>query len=252
MRIDFHIHSAVSRQIGFDLSFFRQTIKSAKQAGLDGLALTDHFGSKNLARIHMALDHEFDYVGPYYLADGLKLFPGLEMGVSEGCHLIAVSNRSSILLYRNRLRQYVSHPEACSTHEFLAAQQGLELLTVFAHPFRTGREIWHVDADLYPQFDALDMNGRDLHFLGPEIRRRTEEFAREYGMAVVAGSDSHHYYQLGTVHSDIESSFGSIAQLKALLHSGAYSLHVHKALSDKVVAARKAKALLKQEKLGVA
>ena len=252
MLIDFHIHSAVSKQIGFDLSFFRQTIKRAKKAGLDALALTDHFASKNLSRIHMALDHEFDYVGPYYFAEGLKLFPGLEMEVREGCHLIAISNRSSMLLYRERLDEHMRQAEACSAHEFLAAQQGLELLTIFAHPFRSGREIWRVDADLYPQFDALDLNARDLYFLGPEIKMWTEDFAQQCGIAVVAGSDTHHYYQLGSVYSEIEIPFASIAQLKALLKKGTYSLHIHKALSDKVAAARKAKALLKQKKLGVA
>jgi hypothetical protein len=247
MKIDFHVHAALSKEIGFDLSLFHRTLERARKSGLEALTLTDHLDSSNYDRIHRALDREFDYVGPHYVAGRLRLLPGLEFGASEGLHLLAIGDRDSILVYRDRLRHLLERSGSCSTREFLHSQEGLEIISIVAHPFRKKRHILRVDPALYRRFDAIGLNARDLYFRGAEIRKLTEVLSLAHQVPVVAGSDSHHYFQLGAVHNHFQRAFDSISDLKLLIAQGAYTIHTDQGLNHKVAAARKAKKRLRRE-----
>lgn len=247
MKIDFHVHAALSKETEFDLSLFHRTLKWARDYGLDALALTDHLDSSNFDRVHRALDREFEYVGPHYVVGGLRLLPGLEFGASEGPHLLAVSDRDSILAYRDRLRRLVGRTGSCSTREFLDSQEGLEMISIVAHPFRGKRHIFRVDPDLYRRFDAIGLNARDLYFRGVEVRKLTQVFSFTHQIPILAGSDSHHYFQLGSVYNRFYPGFDSLTDLKSLIADGAYTIHTDDGLDDRVGAARKAKTRLKNE-----
>ncbi len=247
MNIDFHVHGALSKKIIFDMDFLRRKLETARKSGLHALALTDHSDCKNVDRVHSALDRELDYVGPHYRAQGLRLLPGLEVEVSEGPHLLVVSDRDTIRIYRERLRLSINGMGTCPARVFLDIQEDLEALTIFAHPFRNTCEVSRVDPSLYPRFDAVGLNARDLYFHGALVRARTEIFARTYRLPVVAGSDAHHYHQLGSVYNQFHRPFNSIADLRSLIADGAYRIRIHEKLGDKVAAARKAKRLMKEK-----
>ncbi|MEI2610198.1 MAG: hypothetical protein V9G20_16360 [Candidatus Promineifilaceae bacterium] len=117
MKIDFHFHAALSKKIGFELDFFRTTLQQARQVGLDALAVTEHFNSSNIDVLYPTLDAEFEYVGDYYLADGIKLFPGLEIDVQEGPHILVLGNRAAIEVLRGRLQPHLTPDTFCSMAE---------------------------------------------------------------------------------------------------------------------------------------
>lgn len=246
MNIDFHVHGAISKSIPFGLDLFRQTLDAARAAGLDALALTDHADAKNTDRVHRALEREFDYVGPHYLASGLRLLPGLEVGVSKGPHLIVIGDRETLSTYRQRLRLSINGQGACPARVFFDIQEDLETLTIFAHPFRNKCEVCRVDRAIFTRVDAIGLNARDLYFHGALVRGRTEIFARTYGLPIVAGSDTHHFHQVGSVYNQFQRPFNSIADLRSLIAEGAYRIRIHRELGDKVAAARKAKRALKK------
>ncbi|MBK9053225.1 MAG: hypothetical protein IPL78_20670 [Chloroflexi bacterium] len=65
----------------------------------------------------------------------------------------------------------------------------------------------------------------------------------------MAGSDTHHYEQLGSVYNQFRQLFSTIPQLKALISTGAYTVCVNDNLPAMVGLARQEKLRLKQEKL---
>jgi len=246
MHIDSRIHAAISKEIPFDLELFRRTADAARETGIGALALTDHSDCPNLRRVWQAMDHEYPYVGPHYMADGVRRLPGLEVKVTGGPHLLVIGDRKTVRAYQERLNHLINGSGACPAVLFFSLQRDLELLSIFAHPFRHRGDVCRIDAPVYARFDAIGLNGRDLSFPGVEIRARTEIVARIYGLPVVAGSDAHHYHQIGTVYKGLPEAFTSIPHLKSMIADRRVRIRIDRALHSKVEAAREAKHQLKQ------
>jgi predicted metal-dependent phosphoesterase TrpH len=118
MKIDFHVHASVSKNQGFDFDTFRNLIKYAKRMDLDAVALTEHFDNPDFKRIYPILDRKFPYVGSYYVAKGLKIFPGVEISINEGPHLLAIGDRDSVLKYYKRIPKKSNRKPLCSAKAF--------------------------------------------------------------------------------------------------------------------------------------
>ena len=74
-------------------------------------------------------------------------------------------------------------------------------LKIGAHPFRIKTPLKHIDHDLLAQLDAFDLNATDIYRQGIEVREEVEGLAQELNLAVVAGSDTHHQLQYGSVYN---------------------------------------------------
>lgn len=245
MRADFHFHAAISKGIGFDLAFFRETLATARARGIDALAVTDHFNTQRWPELLDTFDREFDYVGPYYLAEGVRLYPGMETDVAEGVHLLVIGARDDIRAYWPRFVNHMEKGQFAPIAAYFEWQAGLDLVNIFGHPFRPGREITQVDEVYYARFDALDLNAKDLSWGGAMYRIRLEGFAGALGLPVTAGSDAHHYHQLGTVVNVFDRPCESIADLKAEIAAGAYQIEVNAGLVEMVHQAEAAKREMK-------
>jgi hypothetical protein len=175
----------------------------------------------------------------------------MEVNVREGPHVVVLGEREAILAYHARFRHNMTPETYCFAHEVFDRQEGLRLLTILAHPFRPGREMARIDARLYSCFDALELNARDLVLVGKEIAARTEHVAWVCGLPMVAGSDTHHYHQLGTVYNRFDSAFGSVIELEDRIDRGEYTIHVDDQIDARVKRARTAKEAHKQAKLGI-
>lgn len=249
MNIDFHVHGSLSSKLPFDLNLFRNLVVRARQVGMNAVALTDHFHAADFLEILHTLEEEYPYTGDCFDAAGLRVFPGIEVEVREGMHLLAIGGRTAIESYYHRLEGHFMPETYISTAEFFEKQSGLEILSIAAHPFRSGREINQLDPALYPRFDAIDLNARDLFSSGEALEVLTEMFGTQYQIPVVAGSDTHHYLQLGVVYNQFENECTTIAELKRAIAARAYTIYIDPDLSRKVAMARAAKQAIKAEKL---
>jgi predicted metal-dependent phosphoesterase TrpH len=252
MQVDLHFHAVLSKKIGFEPAFFQESVRQARRVGLDALAMTNHFNTPNFEGVYAYLDREYIYTGSYYDVDGVRLYPGIEVNVREGPHVVVLGEREAILAYHARFRHNMTPETYCSAHEVFDRQEGLRLLTVLAHPLRPGREITRIGARLYSRFHALELNARDLVLVGREIAARTERVAWEYGLPMIAGSDTHHYHQLGSVYNRFEPVFGSVIELADRIARGEYAVQIDGRIDRRVLRARTAKEALKRAKLGIA
>jgi predicted metal-dependent phosphoesterase TrpH len=251
MKIDFHVHGSLTSSLEFDPSFFLKTIARAKEIGLDAIALTDHFDADDYKQVHATLDQNYPYSGDCYLVEGIKVFPGIEVGVREGAHLLLIAGRETIATYYRRLEGHFTRDTFCSAQEYFDKQAGLYTLAIFAHPFRVNQEITRVDPALYTRFDAFDLNARDLYKYGPGARAQVEDFATDYGIPVVAGSDTHHYFQLGTVWNEFTESIETVEGLKRAIAAGDFAIGIDPDLKLDIARARATKQAIKADRLGV-
>ena len=90
----------------------------------------------------------------------------------------------------------------------------------------------------------MDLNARDLYFIGDEVVSLVNLLSNRYGIPVIAGSDTHHYLQLGSVANKFHSTCDTIDELKSLISSQCYSIVIDKNLKVNVAKAREMKKAL--------
>lgn len=59
MKFDFHTHGKLAKAFDFSVEYYIQMANHALESGLDGLALTEHFNTKNFHEVYDKLDEHF-------------------------------------------------------------------------------------------------------------------------------------------------------------------------------------------------
>jgi len=175
MKIDMHVHSVyspVSRKRFLSLEALHspeQMLKSAKEKGLDGIALTDH---DTIAGINEAKKAAKKL--------SMTLVPGCEISTRDG-HLLAY--------WLNKVPKQGMPVE--ETIDELR-KQGAKIAA--AHPYHPGfwlalgKKAFSIDVDAIEVF-----NSRSLHIL--DILNKNA--AEKRGLPMIAGSDSHALWEIG-------------------------------------------------------
>lgn len=251
MKVDLHFHSCLSKGIPFEYEFFSQTVARARDQDMFAITITDHFDNGDFEQIYASLDANFPYNGHYYLIDGVRFYPGMEVEVKEGPHLLVSGNREEVLEFYDRLRPHLLPETYVNAPEFFERQDGLDLMNIFAHPTRPKREFARIDPTLASRFDAFDINAKDLWRFGADMRGQVEALGTEHNRPVVAGSDTHHFLQLGSVYNEFQQPFESISELRGLIRDGAYMAHVRPELPEWVEIAQETKKAIKEAKYGI-
>ncbi|CAM3731023.1 PHP domain-containing protein [Marinicrinis lubricantis] len=247
MNIDFHTHGKLSKKTEFSVDYFLEMIEEAKANGLDAIALTEHFNTIRFSDIYDTLDRLFPYNGHVYVADGLKIFPGMEVDIAETGHILMISTRENIRALREKLHDHTDPDHFVPFGVLLDWTEQEDILRIGAHPYRESTPLHHLPDELLNRLDAFDLNGKDLYQYSKKTYRvKVEQLAERFGKPVVAGSDTHQCLQYGSVWNEIEADCHSISDLKASLTSKAYQIHVSICLESKVKGAIMMKKLLKQ------
>lgn len=247
MKIDLHTHVKLSKKTEFSHAYFKEMMAEARGNGLDAVAMTEHFNTLRYGDIYEVLDRNYPYEHGYYLAEGMKVFPGVEVDIRETGHILLIGERESVLELRNRLAPHTEKGSFVDFRTLLDWSEGGGFLRIGAHPFRESTPLHHLPDELLTRLDAFDLNGKDIYSQGLEsYRSKIDEFARRLGRPVVGGSDTHQFMQYGSVMNEFDVSFDTVDQLKALIRQGSYRIHVSPALDIKVKSANLIKALLKK------
>ena len=208
MNIDFHTHAKLSKKVDFSLAYFQEMAKVAVERGLDAIAITEHFNTKNFADVYRTLDEHYPYNGHYYEIEGLKAFPGMEVDIAEVGHILCIGELGQIRALREALDNHET------TEKFISFAALLRLTAIYpdmlvigAHPFRDSTPLIDLDPALLGQLDAIDLNGKDLYSRG--IKQNStdlEALSKQINKPVVAGSDTHHYMQYGVVYNTFHTT----------------------------------------------
>ncbi|NQX67493.1 PHP domain-containing protein [Paenibacillus alba] len=246
MKIDFHTHVKLTKSVMFSYSYFLESIQEARQAGLSATALTEHFNTLRFNDIYETLDQHFAYKQHYYDIDGFKLFPGMEIDVKEGGHILFIACRDTIRELRQQLNGYEAEGQFIGMEALLDMASSYNVLKIGAHPYRADNPLTGIPHASLQQLDALDLNAKDLYKYGIDVmQNKVNALGQTLGIPVVAGSDTHHPLQFGSVWNVMQADCGSIDDLKSCLQAGTYRLEISPCLDTKVKAAETVKRLMK-------
>jgi len=248
MRIDFHTHGKWSKNIEFSIPYYAEMMKQASRY-LDAVALTEHFNTLNFHHIFEALDEAAPYEEGYYLMEGVKIFPGIEVDVAEGSHILVIGGRESILAVSSHLDRYRESLDFIPLEQLLDLSEAQQCLTIGAHPYREENPLFQVDGSLLKRLDALDINGRDLHKYGLNMAQRVQHLADQLELPAVAGSDTHQPLQFGCVVNVLDDECANAAQLKEAIRGKRYRYMISEDLHAKVGSAEAEQKKYKKELL---
>ncbi|WP_123533764.1 CehA/McbA family metallohydrolase [Halosimplex salinum] len=199
--VDLHLHTRPFHNprgapTAFDPYGAKLMAATARNRGLDGLALTNH-----------------DYSVPYSNADPVFV-PGIEVTTRHG-HVLVVGPDPP-----RRTHNQKPHPADVveDAHERGCA-------AIIAHPFRDST-VMKVDAP----FDAVEINGKH-----PERKPNIDRIAEERGIPVVGGSDAHFPFELGRVHTLVDADELTPESLVAAIRDGRVEPGRRTYLTDRVL-----------------
>src|SRR5690625_4986832 len=153
MKIDFHSHVKISKKSQFMPFYFEEMMREARDSGLEAVAMTEHFNTERLDDVYDYLDAHHPYEHGYYLIDGLRLFPGVEVYVKEIGHILLIGDRSDILEIRSILEDH-THPETfIPFRQLLDLADDYDLLKIGAHAFRESTPLYHHDPNQLKRLD---------------------------------------------------------------------------------------------------
>lgn len=246
MIIDFHTHVKISKNSTFLPDYFQAMIKEAKANGLTALALTEHFNTIKFFSIYEYLNENYPYHSGYYDIDGLRLYPGIEVDIYEGGHILLIGEREDILQIRMQLEEFLN--EYISFDGLMELIKDYSLLKIGAHPYRESTALArNISMEQLRKLDALDLNGKDMHTKGIEAcRDELEQLAEESGLPIVGGSDTHQFLQYASVINELPESCLFISEIKESIFKRDYKVIVSNDLHIKVKSAKLVKKYMKK------
>jgi len=195
-RIDTHTHPKISKHFAFDPRSVVRMVKMARRVGLDGFALTEHFHGRDFWSIYKHLFRMYPSERGVFWADGIAVIPGAEVNIREGAHVIVLGEVSELRRLDRAFPHALSDGYEPGLREFLDVTDDLDLARIGAHMFRPCKELGKFSPVDLRRLHALEVNGKDF---GTELMLLVQ--ARALGLPIVAGSDAHHWLQLGVRHS---------------------------------------------------
>lgn len=188
-RADLHVHSRHSHDSSSDPT---RIVKSARDAGLDAIAVTDHDTVEGSLET-LEVDHS-----------GLLVVPGVEVS-SEMGHLLALG----VMETPDRTLRF---PELVERIHELGG------IAVLAHPFDPFRS--SVDAERVSELiDGVEVANGHAVFFGRHVKKATE-FAERHGLGISAGSDSHKVKTVGDTYLEMDFSPGDVEDILDTVVSG--------------------------------
>lgn len=158
-----------------------------KELGYTGLFITDHFYNGNTCVPRELPWSEWvdNFVMGYLNAKaegdriGLDVFFGFEYSIQG----------NDFLIYGLDAEWLRANPDQISLNlrDYLNKVREDGGLVIHAHPFREARYIDHIRL-LPGHVDGVEINNTSM---SPEVNRRADWYAREYGLLMSAGSDNH-------------------------------------------------------------
>lgn len=248
MIIDFHSHVKISKKSSFSPAYFKEMMEEAKGNGLTAIAMTEHFNTTRFFDVYDFLDENYRYRDHYYEVNGLRLFPGMEVDVKEGGHILLIADRKVIKEIRAQLEFHIEEQSFLTYDQFMRLVSSYNLLKIGAHPFRESTPLArNVSKESLLQLDAFDLNGKDLYAKGIEgCQQELQQLADELNMPVIGGSDTHQFLQYGSIVNKLDKECSTIDEMRAEIREGNFEIIIHPSLELKVKGASLVKKFMKK------
>ncbi|MCL6448787.1 MAG: hypothetical protein K6U04_11660 [Armatimonadetes bacterium] len=195
LKIELHCHVKLFGRGVFRPAQLRRRLNRARRLGLSALAVTEHFDVPDFWEICRHLELLCANGGGGLRWGEMAVLTGAEVTIEESGDILLVGSAGALQVLENRLGcRRAGIPLSGifpSCKDLLDASEDLGFLRIGAHPCRRGKELWKMGT-LLRRLDALEINARELPLAG-----WVQHQAKQLGLSVVAGSDAHHWLQIG-------------------------------------------------------
>ena len=247
MRIDFHTHGKLAKQLPFSTVYTDWLFAQAKSAGLDAICLTEHFNTLQFDELYRYIASVSRRAGDCLeLENGLRIFPGMETDVAECGHILSVGPLEAILELNRRLAPYKAKGS------FLPFAQLMDLFDQYpvtvgcGHPFRAPGHVPEQPVEQLKRLSFLDLNGKDLALDRERTEQKTYALGAQLRKPVVSGSDTHQAVQYGCVVTEFPGEIVTLSDLYAQMLAGNYHISLSEEAPFRVRTATVLKRALKE------
>ena len=227
MRFDFHTHGKLAKKLPFSTAYTDWLFDEARRAGLDALCLTEHFNTLQFDELYAYLASVSRRTGDCLeLANGLRVFPGMETDVAEGGHILSIGPLEAILELNRRLEPHKEKGAFLPYSQLMDLLEEYPVLVGCGHPYRAPGHVPEKPLDQLRRLSFLDLNGKDLALDRARTKELTCALGRKLGIPVVSGSDTHQAVQYGCVVTEFDRMCTTVSSLKAEMDAGRYLIRV--------------------------
>ncbi len=219
MKIDFHTHGKLAKKLPFSADYISYMFQAARKSGLDALCLTEHFNTDGFEELCEFLYKTYPQTGDAFSAEGILVFPGMEVDIAEAGHILVLGKAEDILHMNRELAPYKAERHFLPFSALMETAASYQVVTGAAHPFRKGSNIPALPDQELKRLDFIDLNGKDYATAGERAKNEVLALAQRLGLPVVAGSDTHCFLQFGCVWNEMPEC-STILQLAAHLREG--------------------------------
>ena len=227
MRLDVHTHGKLAKKLPFSTTYTDWLFGEARRAGLDALCLTEHFNTLQFGDLYRYLTAVSRRVGDCLeLANGLRIFPGMETDVAEGGHILSIGPLEAILELNRRLEPHKEKETFLPLADLLDLLEQYPVLVGCAHPFRAPGRVPEQPMEQLRRFHFLDLNGKDMAQDRARTQRLTQALGKLRAIPVVAGSDTHQAVQYGCISTVFARGCATVSELWGEMQAGRYTIEV--------------------------
>lgn len=246
MNIDFHTHGKLAKALPFDPKYPNWMFEECKNTALDAICLTEHFNTTSFEEFYQYVYDNSQKEGDCLIFNGLKIFPGMEVDIIEGAHIIVLGKFDDIMEINQKLEDYKSKETFHGFDKLMELLDNYDLIIGAAHPFRSNGAIPRLSKEQLQKFDFVDLNGKDVALMGEENIKRIEEFANSISRPILCGSDTHQSFQYATVYNDFEEDINTFSKLKEEINNARYEIKISDTIEEQVKSATLLKKALKK------
>lgn len=245
MKIDFHTHGKLAKKLPFSSQYTNWLFTEAKEAGLDAICLTEHFNTLGFQEVYEYIKNNYEQDGDTFLADGLRIFPGMEVDIAEGGHILVIGQMEDILVLNGSLEDNMEKGSFLPFERLLTLLRTYPVIIGAAHPFREGSQIPTLPIHLLEQLDFIDLNGKDMSQDSEKNQQLISSFSDKLKLPYVAGSDTHQANQYGCIATYFEKECRRVDELKEEMNQHRYHIEMSAFIKSQVKAAGLIKKALK-------
>ena len=246
MKIDCHTHGKLAKKSPFSAAYTNWLFREASKAGLDAICLTEHFNTLGFDEVYYYLEKNFEMIGDTFQVGSLRVFPGMEIDIAEGGHILAIGNTADILALNLALTPYKEKGHFISFKSLLELAENYALILGAAHAFRPGSYIPTLPLEDLKKMDFVDLNGKDVATKPIETPEEIIEFAKLLDLPVLAGSDTHQATQYGCIYNTLKQACSTVEELKEEIQKNTHHITTSPTISFQVETAGMVKRALKK------
>lgn len=250
MNMDFHVHGILSKKLNFNKDLFLQGIEFAKNNGLDGFVLSEHFNAVDIDSSFSFLEDNFSYdsENDRYDVNGFYVYPGMEVDIKYGGHIIIAGNKDNMFKAKDYLKAFRKKADFITFEELLNMADEYGFLKIGSHPYREKHKLYLQPEKYLERLDALDLNSKDIYKRGLKIvEKEVADLAKKLQINYVTGSDSHYPIMLGCVRTTFNDNVKSIKDIKNAIKSDDFNRIICEDINIKIYTAKATKNYIKRK-----